>query len=170
MTTLAHGPDDGRYEIPAVAPAAVPPVLASIEIPPIATADALARRQLARIGGAAFAVVALVLGWRAATTVHAPAAAEVSAVRAVPPLPIEVEVTVLDVHGVAAAPAAAAPAAAAPDPAPPPASLEPSRTPPPAIRPPRPRSPARPAPPQVKPPEPRPAPQPATESNPYVYK
>jgi len=150
-----------RASDPPPAPAPAPPVLAPIEMRPIARPDPFARR-LALVGGAAFAVVALVLGWRAAGTGRDPAP-EVQAIAA-PQLPIEVEVTVLDVH-VMATPAVA------PDPTPAPAPAPP-RPAPVASKPARPRTPPRPAPsPQIKAPEPRPTPAPtAVESNPYVYK
>lgn len=94
-----------------------------IAVAPIAYPEAPPRRQLAIIAAASFAVVAIVLGWR--WSVAAPAIDETATLEpgaaepplpgaALAPLPIELEVTVLDVHSAANEPATAPATPAAP--------------------------------------------------------
>jgi serine/threonine-protein kinase len=157
--------------------------------PPFAARDGFTRRQLVVVASVALAIVAAILLWRrsqtqatqatqdavAITRVHEPASAG-------PPM-IALEVTVLDVRGVA--PAAPAPAPTAePEPhhgAQP--TTAPARTPArihkSAARPTAPPHPSeaqadppepKPAEPKPEPPRPEPPPRPTLESNPYLYK
>jgi eukaryotic-like serine/threonine-protein kinase len=180
------------------------PLLSAPTLSPIAASrspEPRRHRRLAIVAAASFAVVASVLGWRWSATASVTGEGAAVDPRTAPPaagspLPIELEVTVLEVRP-------ASPLAPAPAPAPPPAiavaaalprtvatalPAPPSRTPPRAKRPQHVTAPARsearvdqpetkPAEPVVEAAVPRPAPakpesppRPALDANPYLYK